>query len=80
MGVVGSEWAGPTQKSFSGLEYASKRKTTRRERFFSKLERITPWSELLTALAPFYPKGADDADRTGKGATHVHRAAKPGAG
>ena len=45
------------QKSFADLEYAAKRKTTRRERFLAELERITPWSELLATLAPFYPKG-----------------------
>jgi len=45
------------QKSFADLEYAAKRKTTRRERFLMELERITPWSELLAVLAPFYPKG-----------------------
>ena len=45
------------QKSFADLEYAAKRKTTRRERFLAELERITPWPELLVALAPFYPKG-----------------------
>ena len=45
------------QKSFADVEYAAKRKTTRRERFLMELERITPWSELLAALAPFYPKG-----------------------
>lgn len=49
---------GPMQKSFADLEYAAKRKTTRRERFLAELERITPWSELLAALAPFYPKEA----------------------
>ena len=46
------------QKSFADLEYAAKRKTTRRERFLAELERITPWPELLAALAPFYPKGS----------------------
>lgn len=45
------------QKGFADLEYAAKRKTTRRERFLAELERITPWSELLSALVPFYPKG-----------------------
>ena len=51
------ERAGVMQKSFADLEYAAKRKTTRRERFLGELDRITPWSELLAALAPFYPKG-----------------------
>ncbi|TIC80345.1 hypothetical protein [Crenobacter intestini] len=45
------------QKSFADLEYAAKRKTTRRKRFLAELERISPWSELLAALVPFYPKG-----------------------
>lgn len=56
--AVRTAWmVGPMQKSFADLEYAAKRKTTRRERFLAELERITPWSELLAALAPFYPKG-----------------------
>jgi transposase, IS5 family len=45
------------QKSFADQEYAAKRKTTRRERFLKELARITLWSDLLSALAPFYPKG-----------------------
>jgi IS5 family transposase len=45
------------QKSFSDLEYGAKRKTTRRERLLSELEAITPWVELVSALAPHYPKG-----------------------
>ena len=39
------------------LQHAAKCKTTRREHFFAETDRITPWSELLAALAPFYPKG-----------------------
>ena len=45
------------QKSFSDLEYAAKRKVTKRERLLGELEAITPWSELLKALAPHYPRG-----------------------
>ena len=55
--AVRVERTGVMQKSFADLEYAAKRKTTRRERFLAELERITPWSELLAALTPFYPKG-----------------------
>ena len=45
------------QASFSDLEYASKRKQTRRDRFLAQLEAVTPWSALVAAIAPFYPKG-----------------------
>ena len=31
------------QKSFSDLEYASKKKLTRRDRFLAEIEKITPW-------------------------------------
>ena len=45
------------QKSFSDLDYAAKRKVTKRERMFGELEAISPWANLLSALAPYYPKG-----------------------
>lgn len=45
------------QKSFSDLEYAAKRKVTKRERLLGELEAITPWADLLSALSPHYPKG-----------------------
>jgi IS5 family transposase len=45
------------QTSFSDLEYAGKKKQTRRERFLAQLEAVTPWADLEAALAPFYPAG-----------------------
>ena len=45
------------QKSFSEMEYGAKRKQTRRDRFLTDLEAITPWSELVQVLEPFYPAG-----------------------
>jgi IS5 family transposase len=45
------------QTSFSDLEYAGKKKQTRRERFLAQLEAVTPWAQLEAALAPFYPAG-----------------------
>jgi len=45
------------QTSFSDLEYAGKKKQTRRERFLAQLETLTPWAQLEAALAPFYPAG-----------------------
>lgn len=44
------------QKTFSELEYAGKRKQTRRDRFLADLEAVTPWPALVEAIAPYYPK------------------------
>jgi len=43
------------QSSFSELEYGAKKKVTRRDRFLSEIEAITPWAELERTVAPFYP-------------------------
>ena len=43
------------QLSFSELEYASKKKQTRRDRFLTEIDAITPWVELERAVTPFYP-------------------------
>lgn len=45
------------QTTFSELEYAAKKRITRRDRFLADLEALTPWSRLLEKLEPFYPKG-----------------------
>lgn len=45
------------QKSFSEMEYAAKKKQTRRDRFLSEIEAVTPWSALVAALQPHYPRG-----------------------
>jgi len=45
------------QSSFSDLEYASKKKVTRRDRFLAEIEAVTPWDALLTELNCFYPTG-----------------------
>jgi len=45
------------QRSFSDLEYAAKKRVTRRDRFLGEIEAVTPWSALLSELEPFYPKG-----------------------
>ena len=44
------------QRSFSELEYAQKKKRTRRDRFLEELEGVVPWPELIQVIAPFYPK------------------------
>ena len=46
-----------TQSSFSDLEYATKKKRTRRDRFLEDIEAVTPWRGLVAVIEPFYPKG-----------------------
>lgn len=43
------------QLSFSELEYAAKKKQTRRDRFLAEIEAVTPWTSLTSILAPYYP-------------------------
>lgn len=45
------------QTSFSELEYAAKKKLTRRDRFLAEIEAVTPWAAQEAEIAPFYPKG-----------------------
>lgn len=45
------------QQSFSDLEYAAKRKVTRRDRFLADIEAITPWAALVGELEGHYPSG-----------------------
>ena len=45
------------QRSFSQAEFATKKKTTRREKFLTRMEALVPWTKLLAVIEPFYPKG-----------------------
>lgn len=45
------------QRSFSDLEYAAKKKVTRRDRFLGEINAVTPWAALIAEVEPFYPKG-----------------------
>ena len=45
------------QSSFSTLEYAAKKKVTRRDRFLGEIEKVTPWAALIAEVEPFYPRG-----------------------
>ena len=45
------------QGSFSQVEYASKKKQTRRDKFLAEMEVVVPWSRLVDRLRPLYPKG-----------------------
>ncbi len=44
------------QMSFSDVEYAGKRKQTRRERFLAEMDQVVPWKGLPGLIEPFYLK------------------------
>ena len=46
-----------TQRTFAELEYAAKRRKTRRERFLERMDGLIPWARLEARIAAHYPKG-----------------------
>ena len=42
------------QTIFAQVEFAAKKKITRRELFLAEMEQAVPWSRLLKALSPYY--------------------------
>lgn len=46
----------PRQISFSQVEYAKKKKRTRRELFLAKMEQVVPWTRLTEVIEPHYPQ------------------------
>ena len=46
-----------TQTSFAELEYISKKRLTRGERFLAQIEAATPRAQLVAVIEPHYPKG-----------------------
>ena len=55
----------PGQRSFSDLEYANRKRITKRESFLKMMDEIIPWSEWIELIRPFYPRG--DRGRPPKG-------------
>jgi IS5 family transposase len=45
------------QPSFAQAEFAGKKKTTRREKFLTRMDELIPWTQLLAVIEPHYPKG-----------------------
>ena len=46
-----------SQSSFADLEYAHKKKTTRREKFLQEMDVVIPWQLLVKAIKRYYPQG-----------------------
>lgn len=44
-----------SQRSFASAEFALKKKRTRREKFLADMERVVPWSRLVSVIEPLYP-------------------------
>jgi IS5 family transposase len=47
---------GGNQLGFSDYEQTTAKKQTRREKFFSEMEAVVPWHELIALIEPHYPK------------------------
>ena len=45
------------QQTFSDMEYANRKRITKRESFLKMMNEIIPWSEWVEIIRPFYPKG-----------------------
>jgi IS5 family transposase len=45
------------QRTFAELAWMQKGKVTRRERFFSEMNAVIPWPQLVALIEPHYPKG-----------------------
>ena len=42
------------QQTFTDMEYANRKRTTRREAFLEAMESIIPWNEWMALIAPYY--------------------------
>ena len=44
------------QTTFASLNFAAKKKPTRREQFLGEMEQVVPWTALEALIEPHYPK------------------------
>ncbi len=53
------EWAEGMnyQQSFTDLEYANRKKKTKREEFLEAMDYLIPWDEWVVLVEPYYPSG-----------------------
>ena len=45
------------QQSFTDLEYANRKKKTKREEFLEAMDYLIPWDEWVVLIEPYYPSG-----------------------
>lgn len=46
-----------TQPTFGDIEYANRKRKTKREIFLESMDRIIPWDHWVSLIVPFYPSG-----------------------
>ena len=61
------------QTSFASLEYAGKKRLTRRDKFLSEMDRVVPWSALVALIEPHYGAVSVRAGRPAVGAARMLR-------
>jgi IS5 family transposase len=47
------------QITFTDMEYGNRKKKTRKEEFFAKMETVVPWEEIIKIIAPIYETAAN---------------------
>ena len=52
-----------SQLGFASLDYAAKKKRTKREVFLAEMNQVVPWSRLEAVIAPHYPKAGPSGGR-----------------
>ena len=52
------------EPTVGSLEFAHKKRKTRRERFLERIDALVPWSALAARVEPVYPGRGADGDRT----------------
>jgi IS5 family transposase len=55
MPAGGGDDRGMKQTSFASLEYAGKKRQTRREKFLAEMDKVVPWGRLEALIEPHYP-------------------------
>ena len=50
------------QLTFTDIEYAGRRRKTKREEFLDKMDEIIPWQEWVEMIKPYYPAGKRDEE------------------
>ena len=55
--------AAMSQQSFSSLDYAHKKKQTKRDKFLAEMDAVVPWDRLTALIKPHYPRTPDGAGR-----------------
>jgi IS5 family transposase len=52
------------QQTFTDMEYGNRKKATRKEIFFKKMEDVVPWDEIKDLISPYYyPEKAVNSGR-----------------